>query len=490
MTEIEEKSTTIYNESGIPGFGFKEIGVDSAKDSVTTTFEAFSQPGQYIGTRQAYGGTIQDRWRLFYSLREPVGYWWVVRIAEDIWDNWWVLKDVDNLDSEELDGKTQPVMEMLKAKIQNPRETIFERRYGTALMLYSYTGQGEWEEPLIPGGKLMQMTPYPWTQIDVSVVDTDEESPRFGLPEFYRISRGAVAGSTATLPTGTTANDQLVVHWTKAYADAPRLDEHPYLGYPAIDVLFDDLIGGRNARWGMYQGYYRNGQGFPVVKTMGTQKENEAWVTNGGLDNFLNSRGYIVMNKEEDFVFAGSADAIQSPATFFDVYFTFVSAATGVAKDTIAGVSAGRVTGGESNERKYFKAISLQQHKKEPFLRDLLDRLIETGQIEFSGEYVIDWVDPFEVNPQDAASIEFMEARTEGLKTYMTINEVRDLNGLPPVEGGEALMLQPGQMNPGGSEPAPNQEGPVPTETEPEEGTPNNATLLDRLKGLLGGADK
>lgn len=486
MTETskdnQDNEATPVEESGIPGFGFRR-DMGAANDAYTETFEAFYQPGRYTGAKQAYGGNLKDKWRKFYSLREPVGCWWVSRVAEDIWDNWFKVMKVGDDDDVSLDEETQATLTRLHAKTQLPRETVFERRYGTALMLYSYTKQGDWDEPLKPGGELMQITPYPWTAITVDEVDEDENSLRYGLPQKYRVNRGITNADPATLPYGKTSTDTITVHWTKAYCDAPRLDEHPYLGYPAIDVIFDDLIGGRNARWAMYQGYYRNGQGFPVAKTKGTQKENEDWVSNGGFDNYLNSRSYMVMGVDEDFYFAGAADQVQNPSTFFDSYFTFIAAATGVAKDTIQGVSAGRVTGSEVNERQYFKSITLQQHKKEPLLRDLIDRLIATGQITYSGEYVIDWVDPFEVNPQDKAAIEFMEERTVNLKNYMTINEIREMMNLPPREDGDVLMLMPGQMNPEGSTPAPNQEEPNSAETEPEEGSPSESTLLDRVLG-------
>jgi len=87
------------------------------------------------------------------------------------------------------------------------------------------------------------------------------------------------------------------------------------------------------------------------------------------------------------------------------------------------------------------------------------------------------------VNPQDKAAIEFMEARTTALQTYMTINEVREKNGLPPVEGGDVLMLLPGQMVPQGSEPTENQEEPARGETEPEESEKPASTLLDDIIG-------
>ncbi len=486
------------DKSGIPGLGNTLAGDAVTEDSVTPrrNFKAFYQHGRYIGREEGYGAAIKDKDRLFYSTREPVGVWWVKGIAYDIWDNWFRVINPKKLDDPELDRKIQKNLRQLKAKIQLPRETVFERRYGTSIILCSYTGFGSetaWETPLFAlksnglppktletDSKLLQITPYPWTAVDVSELDENTSSIRCGLPEFYNINTGTGKGDS-TNPSGTQKSQVIKAHWTRVIHDAPRLDEHTYLGVPAIDSIFDDLVGARNARWGAYESYYRHGTGFPVVKTKGTASQNEKWIEEGGLDTFLNVRGYMVLNVDEEFKFEGAAGAVLNPNTYFDMYFTFVAAATGVAKDSISGISAGRVTGNESNERKYFKAITLQQNQKESMLRELIDRIIQTGQVsEASAEYDIEWIDPFEVNPQDKASIEFMETRTLALKTWLTINEKRGMQGLPPHKDGDVLASLPGMVTQG-SEPAPNQKEPTSTKTEPEETENNESTLLDRL---------
>ena len=71
-----------------------------------------------------------------------------------------------------------------------------------------------------------------------------------------------------------------------------------------------------------------------------------------------------------------------------------------------------------------------------------------------------------------------MAARTLALKTYLTINEKRDIDGLEPHKDGDVLASLPGQVT-GGSEPAPNQKEPTSAETEPEETENNESTLLD-----------
>ena len=96
-----------------------------------------------------------------------------------------------------------------------------------------------------------------------------------------------------------------------------------------------------------------------------------------------------------------------------------------------------------------YEWIWIQQHKKEPMLRELIDRIIETGQVDFDGEYVIEWIDPFEVNPQDKAAIEFLEARTIAtMGPYMKVNEARKMMKLSPLQDkrGEELVTLPGQL--------------------------------------------
>lgn len=478
-----------------------------ASDSATTTtFEAFYQPGKAIGLDQGYGGTINDDWRLFYSIREPVGYWWVTSVAYDIWDNWFKVKSVKDPDSPKLNEDVQKILTMLKAKTQFPRETIFERRYGTAILLLSYTGfDNDWEKPLfVPENgeklpklesantKLLQITPYPWTAMakDPDLV-TDPSSIRFGLPEYYYINQGAPSTDDSAMPIGMTVDNALKVHWTRVIHDAPRLDEHPYLGIPAIDVIFDDLVGGRNARWGMYQGYYRNGQGFPKFQTKGSKKENEDWVAAGGPEKTLNSRGYFVCGENEDVQFVGAQASALNPTSYFDVYYTFVAAGTRVAADVIKGVSAGRISGSEVNERGYFKSITGQQKPKETMAREVIDRLIQTGQVEFDGEYIIEWIDPFTVNPQDRSAMEFLNERTNVLRLQTeTPDEVRKRKQMGPLPDGKGkeLVKMPGQA-PSGTSPEggglqnqggpPNQENPSRQPTEPEE-RDSEKTLLQK----------
>ena len=80
----------------------------------------------------------------------------------------------------------------------------------------------------------------------------------------------------------------------------------------------------------------------------------------------------------------------------------------------------------------------------EPGVRFLIDQLIEIEQVKTSvppGEYHIEWTGPFEINPRDREAALLDHARARSLQTeYMTVNEIRQVEGLTTVDGGEVFL--------------------------------------------------
>jgi hypothetical protein len=72
---------------------------------------------------------------------------------------------------------------------------------------------------------------------------------------------------------------------------------------------------------------------------------------------------------------------------------------------------------------------------------DLIDRLMETKQIP-DVHYRINWLGGFEINPRDQAAAELDKTRSLTLKTnWMTINEIRQIEGLERLPGEDVLGL-------------------------------------------------
>jgi len=421
-----------------------------------------------------FGGQIKNSILKFASDREPIGKWVVFWAAQDIFDNWFKVIDPKDINNNILDISSQKALNKINAKQTLQRAITFERRYGTAVILCAYTNAGNWDkalplndDPLNPkltpdekNCKLLQITPYRWPDVNVTKVDEEATSLRYGQPEFYEITRSA---QVSTEPTK--------AHWTKVIHIATRLDEKNYEGQSVLEPVYDDLTGYRNTRWGQYQTLYRYGSGFPHIKIPGaTKKQIRTWIEGGEFDDLFSRTYFVSGGDDEDIEFKGVQEVTLNPEPYNKMSMENLSMGTRIPQDILKGASAGTISGSEVNERQYFKYITSEQKQVEPIVRDILERLMDTGQIAWNYEekpYEIQWGSAFEVNKKDQATIQLLQARADQLKTqYMTINELREEKGLDHIEGGDVVI---GIENLKGKVPTKSEKEPKEEEQEPSE---------------------
>jgi hypothetical protein len=437
----------------IPGGGFflpaegTMPNFDSATDSAPGT--ALSRIPTAFSVARGFGTEyIQDAELSFIVRREPVIHWITWYVAQDIFDNGFRAYIKDWKNDDEFDDAVQKLWRDLKASREYPRSTAFERLYGTSVIVCGYQGSSDWTESIydVGGGlkaglKLVQLTPYPWSQVNIDSLDEDDTSLRYGLPLEYEITR-------------TDTTKPFKVHWTKVIHDAPRLFDHPYEGMSVVEILYDDATGYRNMRWGLYQTIFRYGSGFPHIHLpWATRRQIQALINAGEFD-YINSRGLFVTggkgeNKEE-IDFKGMQGATLDPKPYIDAAFESFSLGSRIPQDIFKGASAGRITGSEFNERNYYKYISSEQTSKEPIVREFINRLLETGQIELEDkrrklnrdtEYLIEWKSAYVLNEVDQTRIYLWESTAyKNYTEFMTVNEVRDLKKLGPIDGGDRVL--------------------------------------------------
>jgi hypothetical protein len=401
----------------------------------------------------------------FLVKREPVIHWTVWYVAQDIFDNGFRVFLNAKPEDEAFNDAIQQELLDLDAWAQLARSTAFERLYGTSVIACTYQGSPNWEESILTdtgdvkaGLKLIQITPYPKSQVEITDFDTRENSLRFGLPLFYEITRKD--------------GSQFRAHWSKIIHDAPRIFDDPIWGMSVVQILYDDATGFRNMRWGLYQTIFRYGSGFPHIHLpWANRKQINALIAGGEFDH-INSRGFFVTGGKEEnketIDFVGVQGVTLNPDPYVNVAFESFSLGSRIPQDIFKGVSAGRITGSEFNERNYYKYISSEQNSKTPVVRDLIDRLLATGQVEpadgrvkFTGsEYTVEWKSAFELNDVDQTRIMLWKSSTyKNFGSFMTIDEIRALQKLPPLPDGkgevvlELLRLETPQMRPGNTQP-------------------------------------
>ena len=431
-----------------------QFGLDLAKE-IDFSIDSYAPGSSYsripttFSMGRAFGARIiPDSEYDFLVKREPVIHWTVWYVSQDIFDNGLRVYVKGRKEDDSFNDAVQRVFQELGAYDNLARSTAFERLYGTSVIVCSYHGSDNWETSIYEangdlkeGHKLLQVTPYPKSQVNVNDYDTDDSSLRYGKPLFYEIDRGD----------GTPFR----VHWSKVIHDAPRLFDDPVWGMSVVQILYDDATAFRNMRWGLYQTIFRYGSGFPHIHLPWANRKQINALIAGGEFDYINSRGFFVTGgteeNKETIEFIGVKGVSLNPDPYVKISFENFSLATRIPQDIFKGVSAGRITGSEFNERNYYKYISSEQNSKTPIVRELIDRLLATGQIEPTdgrvkippeSEYVVEWFSAFELNEVDQTRIALWESTTyKNWGTFMTVDEIRDRNKLKPLPEGKGRVV-------------------------------------------------
>jgi hypothetical protein len=473
----------IRNTIDVPGGTFvfdmprSASAAEMASDSYAPGSSYSRIPTAFSVTRAFGTQIITDSELDFIVKREPVIHWTVWYVAQDIFDNKLKVYIKGRKEDGAFDDAVQKAFLDLDAYSVFARSTAFERLYGTSVIVCSYKGGGDWGTSIYDDGgglkdglELVLLTPYPWSQVNVTRYDTDNSSIRFGLPLEYEIERSD----------GTPFN----VHWSKIIHDAPRLFDDPVEGMSVVQILYDDATGFRNMRWGLYQTIFRYGSGFPHIHLPGaSRKQINAMIAAGEFD-YINSRGFFVTggkgDDKEEIDFIGVQGVTLNPDPYVKVAFESFSLGSRIPQDIFKGVSAGRITGSEFNERNYYKYISSEQNSKTPVVRELIDRLLATGQIEPTdgrvkippdAEYEVEWYSAFELNEVDQTRIDLWKSTTyKNYGSFMKIDEIRALEKLKPLQEGKGdVVLELRRLEVQAMKGSPQVR---PGQTQPQEGEP------------------
>ena len=380
----------------------------------------------YTGLGAEFGQTITDANITFALKREPVANRIVFAVAHDIFDNWFEVEPLEEgVDKEKFNEAVQKVLLLLNAKDVLTQVATFERAYGWSIVVISYQDKAPTLKTavLLPE-KIVSLEAYAPTMITDVKTDKNKNSPRFGLPEIYKVKIAE--------------REEVEVHHTRVIHFATRKIEPGYKGVSVLEPVWDDLTVLRNIRWGMGQTMYRYGSGFPVVTVKGATKEQ--------IDEYKREWGPLTAqtsmwcDENTSIEFKGLAGRALDPEPYYVPIMENISAGTSIPLAILRGAQAGQLAGSEVNEREYFKLISDCQSRYEPGIMDLIDRLMETKQIP-DVHYKINWVGGFEINLRDQAAAELDKSRSLELKTnWMTVNEIRQLEGLDPIPGGDVVL--------------------------------------------------
>jgi phage-related protein (TIGR01555 family) len=391
------------------------------------------------GTKALFGGLIEDADLLFAVKREPASYRVIFMVAQDVWDNGFTIQNLTTPKDTELNNFIQKEFERLKAKYYLTRLTIYERLYGWSILALGFSDYGEnLESPLTNPVELKDLEIYSKTQIQRVDEDTESESPRYGLPEYYNL-RTSVADVQQTKR----------LHWTRCIHAATRLIDHKWQGLSALSPIYDDSVAARYIRWSIAIIMLHSGF-LDVQLTKADSNKIDAFIASRQFDN-LNANKYFVHNENQSLDFKGAGATALNPGNYLQPSMEAISGGTGIPEPILKGAQAGALTGSEVNERSYFKMVSDVQTCWEDILRQLINAIlkIKYGDSEIP-EYAVKWNPSFELTEEEKTHIELYKSETaKNLTVLMTPDEIRkslyNLEALPNGQGNTLISPQQGQ---------------------------------------------
>jgi phage-related protein (TIGR01555 family) len=403
----------------------------TAKD----TGDTYGVRGTGTSWQANFGMALNEADLLFAVRREPVANRVVFQVAHDIFDNWFRVEEVSEKPDASFDREVQKTLSALNAKAVFTQFAVYERLFGWAIIALSYVDYGKGlDAPVSNPKEILELFPYSTLQFTVqsSDEDTDTDSSRFGLPKYYTLRRDKAGQSK--------------LHFSRVIHGATRLLDHPYKGMSVLEPVYDDLTVLRNIRWGLGQTIFRYGSGFPDVEVKGAKRKQLDDLEASQQFKNLQARTYFLHSDDTKLDFKGVAGKALNPEPYYMPIMENIAAGSGLPLAILRGAQAGALTGSEVNEREYFKLISDAQSRYEPAIRQLIDALLECGQIRFKynvqKEYRIVWHSGFELSEKDKAAVELQQAQARNLKTgWMSIDEVRAEQGLGGLSDGAGQVV-------------------------------------------------
>jgi len=364
---------------------------------------------------------------------DPIANFITYKVARVAFDDWFHFVDKDGNPLEEMKQVEERLHELHFNQVLIDA-CRYARIHGWSIILaYDRATKGpeDMQNVLLSWENVARLEAFAGER-DVQVDRVYESGPKMGLPEVYRIS---VAVEKSAKPIDILIHESHVVHVN------PEPVDRSYKGATALDPVWDDIVMYRQlSNSAVWYGAKYGGKTFIVKPSEGTIgnrtiSEAEKTLLEEQLKQFDMRNALVLPDSKYEVQAEGGGGAIDY-YSMTEILLDRIAAGCGIPKDYLKGVSAGAVTGSEQNEKEFFSTISGVQDQYEPIIREVISRLFPS----LTTEYYFDWANEQNLNSREEAELQNLTEDAVNKKlSYMTVNEVREQMGLPPVPEGNII---------------------------------------------------
>jgi hypothetical protein len=292
-------------------------------------------------------------------------------------------------------------------------------------------------EPLTKGKhKLLYMSPYIETGVQVSTWETNPTSPRFGLPLLYNVNTGSVLGATGG------PSKAMQVHYSRVIHISEFLDDNDTFGVPRLLPILNRLKDLEKVVGGSAETFWLNanrGLALWADKDVNLGEEGVAEIKKQA-DEFQHQlrRHLVGSGMSAQVLGSDTPDPKPNVETLLDL----IAGAVGIPKRILIGSERGELSSAQDENNWAARIDERRKHYAGPMiLRRLVQMLIDTENLpKPKGKWWTDWEETDTQNPLEAANIAV--AKSSALANYSNAPDAqyivpvqefrRDILGLPP----------------------------------------------------------
>jgi hypothetical protein len=278
------------------------------------------------------------------------------------------------------------------------------------------------------------LTPYAEGDATIQLYNTDEHSPRYGLPEFYMLKRGVN-------PDGSTALNNIAgigkrVHWTRCIHIADGLLDDSIFGEPRLQCVWNRLDDLEKVAGGGAEAFWKRadqGKQFDLDPTMDltpeqiVEMQNEIDAFNHEGKRTMRTRGMKINE------FGSDVADFKSPV---ESIISLISAGTGIPQRVLMGSEQGKLAAKQDKASWDNQVIDRQKDYAGPMIvRPFVDRLVLLGALtEPAKGYTVTWSTIQTMDDEQRAEI----GKNWVASQSVTRNELRTrVLGLPALKDGD-----------------------------------------------------
>lgn len=271
------------------------------------------------------------------------------------------------------------------------------------------------EEPVRPGGANRNITylqPYLEGSVEISELDNNVHSRRFGLPTMYKVTPGDILTSNSS-GLLSKMRQSFKVHYTRVLHLADNTLENQVLGHSRLESIYNTLDDIQKVTGGSAETFWltsNRGLQVDVDKEMELDAEDadnlstEIEEYQHGLRRVLRTRGVKVNNLGSD---------VADPRGVFNTLVALVAANTGIPQRVLIGAEAGQLASQQDRANWAIQVDQRVQHWGKPkVLKPFIRQITYMGVLPEPKGLEIRWPEPFKMNPLERGQTSAQQARS------------------------------------------------------------------------------